>query len=137
MKLLKDAQRAHVHFTYGENIGTSRSPIRPAILIGVRPGRPVVLDLWAAPNACAWTTYTTVGTWNRWDGKCATRRKASLDKRREWLQYLKLPTLTGASFEDGHGCLEKCPTTTSALRDMLENHRASDLSRDPTVIGLP
>jgi hypothetical protein len=88
------------HFTYGENIGTSRSPI-PTCNFDWRPTRqPVVLDLWAAPNASPGQTYTTVGTWNSVGREVRYRgEKLHWNKRREWLQYLNLPGLTGASFE--------------------------------------
>jgi hypothetical protein len=86
-------------FTYGENIGTARSPVPDA---GYRwhPTRaPVALAFWEG-SAAPGRAYTTVGRWNE------TGRDLVLDgqtfqwrKRTEWLRCLDLPSRTGASFE--------------------------------------
>jgi len=97
LRAMLDEQQAL--FTYGENIGTSRSGVPDA---GYRwhPTRPpVALELWEG-HAPARRAYTTVGRWNE------TRRDVTFDgdtfqwrKRTEWLRCLDLPARTGAEFE--------------------------------------
>jgi hypothetical protein len=86
-------------FTYGENIGTTRSPVPDA---GYRwhPTRPpVALDFWAgtAPRSRA---YTTVGRWNETQRDLVYAGETfQWRKRTEWLRCLDLPERTGAEFE--------------------------------------
>jgi hypothetical protein len=86
-------------FTFGENIGTSRSPIPTCDFTWVPTRQPVVLNLWSNP-ARPKPSYTTVGTWNSIGREVNYLGKTfQWNKRQEWLQYLNLPALTGASFE--------------------------------------
>jgi hypothetical protein len=59
----------------------------------------VVLSLWANV-AKTGESYTTVGTWNSVGREVSYRGETfHWNKRREWLNYLGLPAVTGASFE--------------------------------------
>jgi hypothetical protein len=87
-------------FTYGENIGTSRSPVPTCDFNWIPTRQPVALNLWSNIDAQSRTSYTTVGTWNSVGREMSYRGETfHWNKRREWLQYLNLPALTGASFE--------------------------------------
>src|SRR6185295_3790100 len=86
-------------FTYGENVGTPRSPL-PSGGYRWHPTRPpVALEHWtdAGPPG---RRYTTVGKWDaagrdlRFGGDVFHWRK-----RTEWLAFLDLPARTGAAFE--------------------------------------
>ncbi len=86
-------------FTFGENIGTPRSPL-PTGGYRWHPTRsPVALELWAGDSG-AGAAYTTIGTWDArgrdvvFQGETFRWRK-----RDEWLRCLDLPQRTGASFE--------------------------------------
>jgi hypothetical protein len=86
-------------FTYGENIGTSRSGAPDA---GYRwhPTRPpVAVELWAG-QAPTRRTYTTVGRWNETQRDLEYAGQTfQWRKRTEWLRCLDLPRRTGAEFE--------------------------------------
>jgi hypothetical protein len=97
LRAMLDEQRAC--FTYGENIGTPRSPVPDA---GYRwhPTRaPVEIALWEGSDAAA-RTYTTVGRWNE-DGRDVVLAGETYRwrKRTEWLRCLDVPARTGADFE--------------------------------------
>src|SRR5262245_59577573 len=86
-------------FTYGENIGTDRSPVPYA---GYRwhPTRPpIALEHWG--NTAAPTRgYTTVGHWESLDRDLTFAGETlRWRKRTEWLRCLDLPERTGAEFE--------------------------------------
>ena len=77
--------------TYGENIGTSASPVPPLPRLRARMRQPVLLDLWAAGPPSR-REFTTVGNW----------RQAGLDlefqgetylwsKHHEFLKFLDVP----------------------------------------------
>jgi hypothetical protein len=86
-------------FTYGENIGTPRSPA-PTGGYPWRPMRqPVVLDLWAGAGPPG-AAYTTVGKWDS-PGRDLLYQGETLHwrKRTEWLRCLDLPRRTQATFE--------------------------------------
>jgi hypothetical protein len=92
------AEHTH-HFTFGENIGTARSPLPTA---GYRwhPTRaPVAIAHWqdAGPPG---STYTTVGKWDS-QGRDLSYRGETFQwrKRTEWLRCLDLPARTAAAFE--------------------------------------
>lgn len=98
--LLREILDEHVaHFTFGENIGTPRSPL-PSAGYRWHPTRPpVAIAQWSgAPGGGR--AYTTIGTWNSTDrdlvfeGVTYTWRK-----RTEWLRFLTLPAATGRTFE--------------------------------------
>lgn len=87
-------------FTFGENIGTERSPIPTGGVTWHPTRQPVALELWGATSTSTSTKYTTVG---RWDAKgrdlCFRGETYTWRKRVEWLKFLDLPARTGARFE--------------------------------------
>lgn len=97
---LRALLEAHTHlFTFGENIGTSRSTAPTAGLTWYPTRPPVALDLWSHP-ATARPTYTTVGKWNT-QGRDVTYKGESLGwtKRTQWLRFLDVPMRTGVAIE--------------------------------------
>ena len=86
-------------FTFGENVGTPRSPL-PTGGYAWHPTRsPVVLAWWEGAGTPG-PAYTTVGKWDArgrdlaWAGETFRWRK-----RTEWLRCLDLPERSGAPFE--------------------------------------
>jgi hypothetical protein len=98
--LLRAILDEHAHlFTYGENVGTARSPLPTGGYVWHPTRAPVALELWrdaGAPGAA----YTTVGKWNA-TGRDLVFRGETFHwrKRTEWLRCLDLPARTGAAFE--------------------------------------
>jgi hypothetical protein len=91
---------AYTHlFTFGENIGTPRSPVPTGGYTWHPTRQPVVLDLWTNVG-CPGRVYTTIGTWNA-QGRDLTYQGETLQwrKRTEWLRCLDLPARTAAAFE--------------------------------------
>ena len=91
----------NLFFTFGENVGTSRSPL-PTGGLEWRPSRPpVVCDLWdGAPPPAVDAAFTTVGKWD------AAGRDVELGgvryhwrKSLAWRKFLDLPARTGERFE--------------------------------------
>lgn len=90
----------HSHlFTFGENIGTPRSPVPTGGYTWYATRQPVVLELWAGVG-CPGRAYTTVGKWNA-QGRDLTYQGETFhwSKRMEWLRCLHLPAQTAAAFE--------------------------------------
>jgi hypothetical protein len=85
--------------TFGENIGTPRSPLPTAGYTWHPTRPPVALECWqdaAGPG----TTYTTVGRWNESTRDLSyTGETYRWRKRSEWMRFLELPARTGAAFE--------------------------------------
>lgn len=90
----------HEHlFSFGENIGTPRSPLPTGGYKWHPTRQPVVLRFWqdAGPPGVA---YTTVGKWDIGDRDLEYRGQVfSWRKRSEWLRCIDLPARTGATFE--------------------------------------
>jgi hypothetical protein len=87
------------HFTFGENIGTTRSPI-PTAGFRWHPTRsPVVMELWPSAGAPG-AAYTTVGTWDA-KGRDVVFQGETFQwrKRTEFMRFLDLPARSGARFE--------------------------------------
>jgi hypothetical protein len=89
-----------LHFTYGENIGTSRSPI-PTGGFAWRPARPPVMpELWAAPPPDRGAPWTTIGKWSsehrtvEFEG-----RRLGWSKSEQWPAFADLPRRTGERLE--------------------------------------
>jgi len=88
-----------LQFTFGENIGTSRSSI-PTGGVAWRPTRqPVATELWPVAPPARDAAFTTVGKWDTegrdvvLDGEHYTWRK-----RTEWVKVLELPRRTRQRF---------------------------------------
>jgi hypothetical protein len=92
------AQHAHL-FTFGENIGSARSPI-PTGGLTWHPTRQPIDIAWWEVSAALGAAYTTVGKWDA-EGRKLTYQGETFEwrKRTEWLRYLDLPARTGATFE--------------------------------------
>jgi hypothetical protein len=117
----------HAHlFTFGENIGTPRSPLPTGGYVWHPTRQPVALALWqdAGPPGQA---YTTVGVWNARDRDVSFRgERFEWRKRTEWLRCLDLPARSQAAFEvamDVHnvpGDVERLAAHGWRIRDPLE-----------------
>ncbi|MFM8412835.1 MAG: hypothetical protein ACKOCT_21495, partial [Alphaproteobacteria bacterium] len=88
-----------LHFTFGENIGTSRCPI-PSGDFAWRPTRqPVVTSLWEESPVPETAPFTTIGTWNSQGRDVEFRgERYSWRKRDEWQAIMDLPSATGLPF---------------------------------------
>jgi len=88
-----------VHFTFGENIGTPRSPI-PSAGFEWRPTRqPVVCSMWQESPVPDRAPFTTIGTWNSQGRDVEFRgERYSWRKRDEWQEIMDLPAATGLPF---------------------------------------
>ncbi len=86
-------------FTFGENIGTPRSPVPTDGLTWHPTRQPVILDLWAGAGPPG-QAYTTIGKWDLTDRDLEYRGETyRASKRREWTRVADLPARTGATFE--------------------------------------
>jgi hypothetical protein len=85
--------------TYGENIGTPRSPLPPLPRLRARLRQPVLMDLWDA-GAPTRNVFTTVGNW-RQDGKDVVFQGRPLrwSKHHEFLKFIDVPRLAGQPVE--------------------------------------
>jgi hypothetical protein len=91
----------NLFFTFGENIGTSRSPL-PTGGIDWRPTRPpVVADLWDdGPSPPPGAAFTTIGRWDAAERDVEFRGvRYHWRKSVEWRKFLDLPERTGERFE--------------------------------------
>ncbi len=90
-----------LHFTFGENIGTARSPL-PTGEVAWRPTRPpVVADLWESPHGAeGGGAFTTIGKWESTHRDVTFRgERYGWRKSEEWRKFLELPSRTGERFE--------------------------------------
>lgn len=85
--------------TYGENIGTTRSPLPALPRLRARTRQPVLMDQWAC-GPPAREVFTTVGNW-RQEGKDVVWRGRSYrwSKHHEFLRFLDVPRLSGRAIE--------------------------------------
>ncbi len=99
---LRDLLSEHnLFFTFGENVGTSRSPL-PTGGIDWRPSRPpVVSDLWqCAPLPPPGAAFTTIGRWDSVERYVEFRGvRYRWRKSEQWRKFLDLPERTGERFE--------------------------------------
>jgi glycosyltransferase involved in cell wall biosynthesis len=88
-----------LHFTFGENIGTERSPI-PDAGFEWRPTRqPIVAGMWPESPVPQAAPFTTIGTWNSAGRDVDFHgQRYSWRKRDEWQGIMDLPDRTGESF---------------------------------------
>jgi len=86
-------------FTFGENIGTTRSTTPTGGFEWIPTRQPIVLELWADASPPG-HSYTTIGVWDH-PGRDLTYQGDTFywSKRKEWLRVLDLPKRTGVSFE--------------------------------------
>jgi len=90
-------ENAHL-FTFGENIGTPRSPLPTGGYVWHPTRSPVVLEHWA--GGARGGAYTTIGKWDA-QGRDLVFQGETFRwrKRTEWMRVLDLPARTGATFE--------------------------------------
>jgi hypothetical protein len=96
----KVALEEHTHlFTFGENIGTPRSPIPTGGYTWHPTRQPIVTALWAHPGPPR-VVYTTVGKWDS-GGRDLEFQGTTYygSKQAEWLRYVDLPARTGTRLE--------------------------------------
>jgi hypothetical protein len=128
-----DRLAAHsAHFSYGENIGTPRSPL-PKLPFTTYPMRqPVVMDMWAGPPP-SHKTFTTITNWAvtgydiTWQGETYT-----WSKHHEYLKIIDLPKHTNAELELAMGMAG----LSDDVKKLLEDNGwivvdAYSLSQDP------
>jgi hypothetical protein len=121
-----------VFFTYGENVGTPRSPL-PTAGIEWRPTRPpVVSDLWEAGEGSEDAPFTTVGRWDSREREMEfAGKRYHWRKSLEWRKFLELPRRTGERFELAMD-VEKVPEDLRTLREHgWEVRSPIDVSSDP------
>jgi hypothetical protein len=90
----------HSHlFTFGENIGTSRSPVPTGGFTWHPTRQPVAIELWANAGE-AGSAYTTVGKWDSHERNLEYQGETyGWTKRTEWLSVVDLPERTGTTLE--------------------------------------
>jgi hypothetical protein len=121
-----------VFFTYGENIGTSRSPL-PTGGLDWRPTRPpVVGDLWETDWRVDGPGFTTIGRWDAGHREVEfAGERYHWRKSLEWRKFLELPRRTGERFELAMD-VEKVPEDLRMLREHGWDVRSPvDVSSDP------
>src|SRR5207249_1049734 len=98
--LLRAILDEHAHlFTFGENIGTPRSPVPAGGYVWHPTRAPVALEWWADAGPPG-TAYTTVGKWDAGGRDVRFRGETfAWRKRTEWIRCLDLPRRTGLAFE--------------------------------------
>ena len=98
--LLRALLEEHDHlFTFGENVGTPRSPLPTGGYRWHATRPPVAVEHWAA-SAPPGPAYTTVGRWDAAGRDLVFRGETyTWRKRAEWLRFLDLPARTGRAFE--------------------------------------
>jgi len=91
---------SNAFFTFGENIGTERSPL-PTGGVDWRPTRPpVVVDLWESSGLDSAAPFTTVGKWDAADRDMVFRgERFGWRKSLEWKKFVALPARTAERFE--------------------------------------
>ena len=119
-------RRAHVDahdltVTYGENIGTPRSPLPPLPKLAARTRQPVLMDLWVAGPPTR-DFFTTVGNW-RQDGKDEIFEGAPLrwSKHHEFLKFINVPRLAGQTVELATNI--KRQAQRAAVSDLIDPHQ--------------
>lgn len=85
--------------TYGENIGTTRSPLPPLPRLRAHTRQPVLMDAWHS-DAAPREVFTTVGNWRQdgsdieWNG-----RTLRWSKHHEFLKFIDVPQRAGQVVE--------------------------------------
>jgi hypothetical protein len=112
--------------TYGENIGTPRSPLPPLPKLRARTRQPVLMDLWDA-GAPSRDVFTTVGNW-RQDGQDLVFQGRPLrwSKHHEFLKFVDAPRLAGQAVELATNLSAPEPEDTGAGADKVPSARSLD-----------
>jgi len=86
-------------FTFGENVGTPRSPLPTGGYLWHPTRQPVAIAHWATADPPR-SVYTTVGKWDASERDFTYRGETfHWCKRSEWLRCLDLPARSGVAFE--------------------------------------
>ncbi len=120
-------------FTFGENIGTDRSPVPAFPNLAGTTRQPVVLDFWGPQGAPSRDVFTTVGNWHQEGTEIAFGGETYFwSKDREFLRFVDLPRRLGMQIElattlDPSGELESpgngsLPAGAGTPREVLESH---------------
>lgn len=107
----------NLFFTYGENVGTPRSPL-PTGGFAWRPSRPVVVsDLWENALVPTDAPFTTIGKWDA-RGRDIEFRGEHYHWRKslEWWKFFDLPRRSGERFELAMD-VDNVPQDQRALRE--------------------
>ena len=124
----------HDVVTYGENIGTPRSPLPPLPRLRARMRQPVLMDLWDAGPPTR-DVFTTVGNW-RQDGNDVAWRGQPLrwSKHHEFLKVIDVPRRAGREVELatnlGKPDEAKAATDASHAQDPHQIRTAESLDRE-------
>lgn len=117
----------HDCLTYGENIGTPRSPLPPLPRLRGRTRQPVLLDLWAAgpPTRAA---FTTVGNWEQ-SGLDIQFGSATYrwSKHHEFLKFIDLPRRIPQELELATNLA--CGTIQHGANEAVPAHGVADDAR--------
>ena len=99
-KTLGDVLSEHrTLFTFGENIGSSRSPIPTGGYTWHPTRQPVVIECWTDASVPR-PVYTTIGKWTSRDRDIEYAGEYyGWSKRDQWLELLDLPSRTDVQFE--------------------------------------
>ncbi|MEA3188846.1 MAG: hypothetical protein QOD99_2676, partial [Chthoniobacter sp.] len=95
-------QQHHALFTFGEDIGTARSPIPAHGFTWLPTRQPVVTDLWKTNNAPpAGAVFTSIANWSTSGRKDIEWRGDTYlwSKSLEFLKFVEAPTRAGEDFE--------------------------------------
>ena len=116
----------HDTVTYGENIGTPRSPLPPLPRLRARTRQPVLMDLWDAPLPPA-LRVTTVGNW-RQDGQDLQFQGRPLrwSKHHEFLKFIDVPARAGVPVELATNLTAPEPEDPDAGADKVPSARSID-----------
>jgi hypothetical protein len=108
----------HDVVTYGENIGTPRSPVPPLPRLRGRCRQPVLLDRWTAGEPSR-EVFTTVCNWRQTGRDIAYGgRVYSWSKHLEFLKFLDLPRRVRAPVELATNLAE--PTTSGRTGEVVQ-----------------
>lgn len=116
-----DAHAATV--TYGENIGTPRSPLPPLPRLAARTRQPVLMDLWDCGPPSR-EVFSTVGNW-RQDGKDEffQGRPLRWSKHHEFLKFIDVPRRSGQTVELATNVKRQDRQADAEVSDIVDPHQ--------------
>lgn len=88
-----------VHFTIGENIGTTICPIPTCGISWLKTRAPVLLDEWPPVRNAGFKTFSTIANWRGAYGPVEIDGTTYGLKVHEFRKFIDLPRLTGLPFE--------------------------------------